>query len=149
CFSINSGNLTAFYTAMDVYPYKSSLQNMVSSFGSLTKKIGEGITDLTLCIQTCKPFDQSLMSAGHGQFVEAFRQYSCKFSDFLAVGGFDYCTRAGSEFFEKTQEAIKDLSEEQDKNVGASTLFMRAMRYPFFRLAEYSRFLNKISSLIE
>ncbi|KAI8761234.1 alsin, partial [Biomphalaria glabrata] len=140
---------SAFYTAMDVYPYKSSLQNMVSSFGSLTKKIGEGITDLTLCIQTCKPFDQSLMSAGHGQFVEAFRQYSCKFSDFLAVGGFDYCTRAGSEFFEKTQEAIKDLSEEQDKNVGASTLFMRAMRYPFFRLAEYSRFLNKISSLIE
>ncbi|XP_059158810.1 alsin-like [Physella acuta] len=42
------------------------------------------------------------------------------------------------------QGSIRDLSDEKDKTTGASTLFMRAMRYPFFRVADYSRILEKM-----
>ncbi|CAG5119646.1 unnamed protein product [Candidula unifasciata] len=137
-----------FYTSMGVYPYKTSLRNLVAAFGALTKKIGEGITDLTRCIQNTTPLSTSHMLGCHNEFIEAFRMYSQSFSDFLSVGGFDYCTRTGSEFFEKIQDSIHDLSEEQDKTVASQSLFLRAMRYPFFRLADYSRFIGKISAVV-
>ncbi|XP_005106198.1 alsin isoform X2 [Aplysia californica] len=138
-----------FYSAMDVFPYKSSLQNLVAAFGALTKRIGEGITDLTAAIQAMRPIRHTLLLGAHTQQQQAFTQYSKAFSDFLAVGGFEYCTRAGSNFFEKIQGSIRDLSEERDKSVAASTLFLRAMRYPFFRLVEYARIITKMAAATE
>ncbi|BFZ15627.1 hypothetical protein BsWGS_18666 [Bradybaena similaris] len=137
-----------FYTSMGVYPYKTSLRNLVVTFGALTKKIGEGITDLTRCIQNNTPLCTTHMLGSHSEFIEVFRMYSRSFSDFLSVGGFDYCTRTGSEFFDKIQGSIRDLSDEQDKTVASQSLFLRAMRYPFFRLAEYSRLIVKIATAV-
>ncbi|CAG5118936.1 unnamed protein product, partial [Candidula unifasciata] len=114
----------------------------------LVRHIGESITDLTKCIQISATLTTSLMLGYHCELMEVFQNYSHAFSDFLAVGGFDFCTKAGSEFFEKIQSSIRDLSEEQDKSVAASSLLLRAMRYPFFRLAEYSRIISKIAALV-
>ncbi|BFZ21760.1 hypothetical protein BsWGS_24799 [Bradybaena similaris] len=139
---------SGFYISANVYPFKPSLQYLVASFGGLTKKVGEGITDLTRCIQNSTALSGSLMLGSHWELMEAFQNYSHAFSDFLAVGGFDYCTKAGSEFFEKIQNSIRDLSEEPDKSVAASSLLLRAMRYPFFRLAEYSQIISKMAALV-
>ena len=52
------------------------------------------------------------------------------------------------EFFEKVQSSIRDLAEEKDKSVGASTLFLRAMRYPFFRVGAYANYLAQIAQVL-
>ena len=82
----------------------------------------------------------------HENVIEAFNLYSKAFSNFLAVRGFEYCTKIGNTFFESIQASIADLSKDTDKNSAASNLFMLAMRYPFIRLADYSRMISKMAS---
>ncbi|RUS91148.1 hypothetical protein EGW08_001061 [Elysia chlorotica] len=139
---------SAFYTSMDVYPFKSCLENLISAFGSLTKKVGEGIADLTRCIQNQSPVTQSHLVQCHNDFVQAFLHYSQAFSDLLAVGGFDFCTKIGFEFFERVQSSIQDLAQERDKSVGASKLFLRAMLYPFYRVGSYATCFSRIAEVL-
>ncbi|GFR66884.1 alsin, partial [Elysia marginata] len=144
---VSVGALT-FYTSMDVFPYKSCLENLISAFGALTKKVGEGIADLTRCIQNQSLMTEAHLVQCHGDFIQAFLRYSQAFSDLLAVGGFDFCTKIGIEFFEKVQSSIQDLAQEKDKSVGASKLFLRAMLYPFYRVGAYSNYLAKIAEVL-
>ncbi|GFO44565.1 alsin [Plakobranchus ocellatus] len=137
-----------FYKSMDVYPYKSCIERMESAFGSLIKKTGEGITDFTRCIQSHTPVSQSNFVKHYGEFISAFQQFSQTFSDLLAVGGFDFCTKIGIEFFEKVHAASNNLADERNKD-GASTLLLRAMRYPFCRLAEYANWLASIAKALK
>lgn len=139
---------SAFYTSMDIFPYKSCLENLITAFGTLTKKVGEGIADLTRCIQNQSLVMQVHMVQNHGDFIQAFLHYSQAFSDLLAVGGFDFCTRVGIEFFERVQSSIQDLAQEKDKSVGASKLFLRAMLYPFYRVGAYASYHAKIAEVL-
>nr|KAG5713439.1 hypothetical protein BaRGS_024987 [Batillaria attramentaria] len=144
---------SSFFTVTDVFPYKSCLNNLVAGFISLTRKIGEGVIDLTEVVRE----DQGLMSANfvrsYTSYIEEFRRYSRFFADFLAIGGFEYCTRTGSEFFDKYQsrESPARTGEEKSEQKVEKSMgrFRSSMQFPFFRLKEYSRLLQKIAESLQ
>ncbi|KAK7113743.1 alsin-like isoform X2 [Littorina saxatilis] len=140
---------SSFFKVMDVFPYKSSLHNMVAGFLALTKKIGEGVINLTEVVRE----DQKIMSAMllrcYTQFIEEFKRYSRFFADFLAIGGVEYCAVTGNEFFDKYQGRDSPSKSAEDRTEAkmdrSFCRFQRSMQYPFLRLKEYSRLLQKLA----
>ncbi|XP_076459413.1 LOW QUALITY PROTEIN: alsin-like [Babylonia areolata] len=145
---------SSFFTVMDVFPYKSSLHNLVSGFMSLTKKIGQGVSELTEVVRQDQPIMSTSLLRSYSDFIKEFRRYSQFFADFLAIGGFEYCARTGSEFFDKNQgrdSPARSGEERQQEGRGerAYSRFQRSMQYPFLRLKEYSRLLQKLVESVD
>lgn len=139
---------SSFFTVMDVFPYKSSLHNLVAGYISLTKKVGQGVCELTEMVRQDQPIMSASLLRSYSHFIKEFRRYSQFFADFLAIGGFEYCARTGSDFFDKTQGRDSPARSGEDRQEvrgdRSYARFQRNMQYPFQRLKEYSRLLQKM-----
>ena len=58
-------------------------------------QIGEGVSDMTEVVRCDQPVMSTALLRSSSRFLQEFRRYSQFFSDFLAIGGFEYCSRTG------------------------------------------------------
>ncbi|KAL5005990.1 hypothetical protein ScPMuIL_017148 [Solemya velum] len=141
---------SSFYMSLDVFPYKSTLSNLLMAFTDLSKKVGSASLELTQILRTGGEITQAYIFTNYQDFSDEFKKYSQSFSDMLAVGGFEYCGKNGSSCLEKAEMTLADLLEEGKGDKGnSSLLFRRIMQFPLKQLKEYSRLANKLSLAYE
>ncbi|XP_067686605.1 alsin-like isoform X2 [Haliotis asinina] len=141
----------AFYTSLDVYPYKSALQNLLASFYVLTKNVGEQIGEMTVMIREGLKLTDASQFKNYSEPIDMTQKYSRFLADFIAIGGFEYCAKNGSAFFEKIQGKFPDLILEKkvDKSLWAINC-RKVMMFPLQRLKDFCRHLSKLTdSLVQ
>ncbi|XP_050388946.2 alsin isoform X1 [Patella vulgata] len=138
---------SAFYTSLDVYPFKTCLQNLLQAFIDLSKKVGDGIAEVSEIMRENQCFFDARIMTHCSQFVKEFKNYSNLYADMLAVGGFDYCGKMGTSFFDQCKDIFPDLiADKSADKTQYSSAFRRTMEYPFIRVKlDYRRLFGKMA----
>ncbi|XP_071103612.1 alsin-like isoform X2 [Haliotis cracherodii] len=139
-----------FYTSLDVFPYKSTLQNLLASFYVLTRNVGEQIGEMTVMIREGLKLTEASQFKNYSEPINMTQRYSRFLADFIAVGGFEFCAKNGSAFFEKIQGKFLDLILEKkvDKSLWAPN-FRKVMMFPLQRLKDFCRHLSKLTDSLQ
>ncbi|KAJ8319767.1 hypothetical protein KUTeg_001354 [Tegillarca granosa] len=104
---------SSFYTTLDVYPYKSTLQNLLCAFQKVTTLIGQSVTEFTRKVWHGDSILQTSFFCSYSKYTDEFKKYSIALGDMIAINGFDYLTKVGSSFFDKAVHLYQRILEEK------------------------------------
>ncbi|XP_069108324.1 alsin-like [Argopecten irradians] len=143
---VNTLQRHPFYTSLDVYPYKSTLQNLLSSFHKLHDQAGRCYVEMNQMVGDGENVLDSSFFRNYGNLADNIRRYTIAFGDMLGISGFEYCGKMGSAYFESITKVFTLILEEKkvEKAQFGST-FRKLMAAPLQHVKEYSRMADKLA----
>ncbi|XP_071148422.1 alsin-like isoform X3 [Mytilus edulis] len=141
---------SAFYTSLDVYPYKSTLQNLMTAFQRIFTKICESMIEMTGMISKGEDLLQTSFFTNYSRYTVEYKRYYVALSDMLAVAGFEYICKTGSSFFDSdiVSKSLKELlpSDTRIERPNYHFLLIQILESPLTHMKEYSILAEKLSS---
>ncbi|XP_060076194.1 alsin-like [Ylistrum balloti] len=135
-----------FYTTLDVYPYKSTLQNLLSSFLKLHQQVGQCYVEMNQMVRDGENVLNSSFFRNFGNLADDVKRYTIAFGDMLGISGFEYCGKTGSAFFETIVKVFTLILEEKKvEKAQFGSLFRKLMAAPLQHIKEYSRMADKLA----
>lgn len=141
---------SSFYTSLDVYPYKSSLQNVLTAFNRVLNRVCESLVEMTRMISVGEDLLQSSFITNYSRYTVEFKRYYTALSDMLAVAGFEYICKTGSSFFDTdiVAKSLKELlpPDSRIERANYHFLLIQILESPVIHMKEYTVLLDKLES---
>lgn len=141
---------SSFYTSLDVYPYKSTLQNLLTAFNRVFTKVCESLIELTRMISTGEDLLQSSFFTNYSRYTVEFKRYYTALSDMLAVAGFEYICKTGSAFFDSdiVLKSLRELlpSDARIERGNYHFLLIQILESPVNHMTTYTMLSDKLST---
>ncbi|XP_041374852.1 alsin-like isoform X2 [Gigantopelta aegis] len=136
---------SSFFSSLDVYPFKSSVYELVMANINLTHHVCKSLTELSFAIRDGCDICEVSQFYNYSHNVTIFRKYSQCLADFVAIGGFQYVTKVGTSFFEKISEVLRQLLGKEVDGGNHAANFRLAMLQPILRVKDCTKLINKLS----
>ncbi|KAM8904610.1 alsin isoform 2-T2 [Spinachia spinachia] len=125
------------------------LHTLVGRFSLLCHLTGQHAASLTANLRRVRDVS-SLLLLDHGSiFLDSYNQYCSAVGNFQVMGGFTALTKPSLDFFGKSPELLKRLSECSEENPTMADLLVALFYLPTRHLHEYARLLLKLVTCFE
>ncbi|XP_062417476.1 alsin isoform X2 [Pungitius pungitius] len=125
------------------------LHTLVSRFSLLCHLTGQHAASLTANLRRVRDVSSLLVLDHCGIFLDSFNEYCGAVGNFQVMGGFQALTKPSLDFFGKSPELLKRLSECSEENPTMADLLVVLFYLPTRHLHEYARLLLKLVSCFE
>ncbi|KAF1371961.1 hypothetical protein PFLUV_G00276500 [Perca fluviatilis] len=125
------------------------LQTLAGRFSLLCHLTGQHAASLTANLRRVRDV-KSLLILDHGSiFLDSYDEYCSAVGNFQVMGGFQTLTKPSLDFFGKSPELLKRLSECSEENPTMADLLVALFFLPTRHLHEYGRLLLKLATCFE
>ncbi|XP_021370845.1 alsin-like isoform X2 [Mizuhopecten yessoensis] len=147
---VNTLQRHPFYTSLDVYPYKSTLQNLLSSFTKVYEQVGRCYVEMNRMVGDGENVLKASFFSNYGNLADYIKRYMIAFGDMLGISGFEYCGKMGSAYFEGIAKVFTLILEEKKvEKAQFGNTFQKLMAAPLQHVKEYSRLADKLAGNYE
>uniref|UniRef100_A0AAQ4Q1Y9 Alsin Rho guanine nucleotide exchange factor ALS2 n=1 Tax=Gasterosteus aculeatus aculeatus TaxID=481459 RepID=A0AAQ4Q1Y9_GASAC len=125
------------------------LHTLVGRFSLLCHLTGQHAASLTANLRRVRDVS-TLLLLDHGSiFLDSYSEYCSAVGNFHVMGGFQTLTKPSLDFFGKSPELLKRLSECSEENPTMADLLVVLFYLPTRHLHEYARLLLKLVTCFE
>lgn len=125
------------------------LQALAGRFSLLCHLTGQHAASLTANLRRVRDV-KSLLVLDHASiFLDSYNEYCSAVGNFHVMGGFQSLTKPSLDFFGKSPELLKRLSECSEENPTMADLLVALFYLPTRHLHEYGRLLLKLATCFE
>ncbi|XP_059183819.1 alsin isoform X2 [Centropristis striata] len=125
------------------------LQTLAGRFSLLCHLTGQHAASLTANLRRVREV-KSLLVLDHASiFLDSYHEYCRAVGNFQVMGGFQTLTKPSLDFFGKSPELLKKLSECSEENPTMADLLVALFYLPTRHLDEYGRLLLKLATCFE
>ncbi|XP_040028824.2 alsin isoform X3 [Gasterosteus aculeatus] len=125
------------------------LHTLVGRFSLLCHLTGQHAASLTANLRRVRDVS-TLLLLDHGSiFLDSYNEYCSAVGNFHVMGGFQTLTKPSLDFFGKSPELLKRLSECSEENPTMADLLVVLFYLPTRHLHEYARLLLKLVTCFE
>ncbi|XP_029300670.1 alsin isoform X2 [Cottoperca gobio] len=125
------------------------LQILAGRFSLLCHLTGQHAASLTANLRRVRDIKSLLVLEHTGIFLDSYYEYCCAVGNFQVMGGFQTLTKPSLDFFGKSPELLKKLSECSEENPTMADLLVALFYLPTRHLHEYGRLLLKLATCFE
>ncbi|XP_078099408.1 alsin isoform X1 [Sander vitreus] len=125
------------------------LQTLAGRFSLLCHLTGQHAASLTANLRRVRDVKSLLILDHAGIFLDSYHEYCTAVGNFQVMGGFQTLTKPSLDFFGKSPELLKRLSECSEENPSMADLLVALFFLPTRHLHEYGRLLLKLATCFE
>ncbi|XP_054479703.1 alsin isoform X2 [Anoplopoma fimbria] len=125
------------------------LHTLVGRFSLLCHLTGQHAASLTANLRRVRDVNSLLVLDHASIFLDCYNEYCSAVGNFQVMGGFQALTKPSLDFFGKSPELLKKLSECSEENPTMADLLVALFYLPTRHLHEYGRLLLKLITCFE
>uniref|UniRef100_A0A8C2X7U5 Alsin Rho guanine nucleotide exchange factor ALS2 n=1 Tax=Cyclopterus lumpus TaxID=8103 RepID=A0A8C2X7U5_CYCLU len=125
------------------------LHTLVGRFSLLCHLTGQHAASLTANLRRVRDVNSLLVLDHASIFLDSYNEYCSAVGNFQVMGGFHTLTKPSLDFFGKSPELLKRLSECSEENPTMADLLVVLFYLPTRHLHEYGRLLLKLATCFE
>ncbi|XP_037617894.1 alsin isoform X2 [Sebastes umbrosus] len=125
------------------------LQTLAGRFSLLCHLTGQHAASVTANLRRVRDVKSLLILDHAGIFLDSYIEYCSAVGNFQVMGGFQTLTKPSLDFFGKSPELLKRLSECSEENPTMADLLVALFYLPIRHLHEYGRLLLKLATCFE
>ncbi|XP_042369074.1 alsin [Plectropomus leopardus] len=125
------------------------LQTLAGRFSLLCHLTGQHAASLTANLRRVRDVKSLLVLDHAGIFLDSYNEYCSAVGNFHVMGGFQTLTKPSLDFFGKSPELLKRLSECSEETPTMADLLVALFYLPTRHLHEYGRLLLKLATCFE
>uniref|UniRef100_A0A8C9Z812 Alsin Rho guanine nucleotide exchange factor ALS2 n=1 Tax=Sander lucioperca TaxID=283035 RepID=A0A8C9Z812_SANLU len=125
------------------------LQTLAGRFSLLCHLTGQHAASLTAHLRRVRDVKSLLILDHAGIFLDSYHEYCSTVGNFQVMGGFQTLTKPSLDFFGKSPELLKRLSECSEENPSMADLLVALFFLPTRHPHEYGRLLLKLATCFE
>ncbi|XP_056286802.1 alsin isoform X2 [Pseudoliparis swirei] len=130
-------------------PAAGLLDALVGRFSLLCHLTGQHAASLTANLRRVRDVNSLLVLDHAAIFLDSYSEYCSAVGNFQVMGGFHTLTKPSLDFFGKSPELLKRLSECSEENPAMADLLVALFYLPTRHLHEYGRLLLKLATCFE
>lgn len=125
------------------------LQEVASRLSKLCYLTGQHGASLSSFLQGTKDAGNLVILKHASLFLDSYTEYCTSITNFLVMGGFQLLAKPATDFLNKNQELLQDLSEVNDENTQLMEILNTLFFLPIRRLHNYAKVLLKLATCFE